>query len=415
MIKIFCFILILLSFKSFALSSDTILIELGEDYKLKNVREKIWIENSKVIKAEGAPALVLKPLGIGSSKLRVDRSLKTVYVVPVGFKESFSTWEKLTYQFANLHADLCDNTACLSGEINSLTEFKKIIRLMNQKSASLFLNIKLSDTLKIEIRKWYSDHFRENNLTPLKIVFSSPWKVFIQPKEDSESIKVILQRVGLLGLDSKQKIDIADNIRVEIQVTEIKKDFIRKMGFKWPNEYSAQVMNFESEGFEPFNVNLQAYEKTGDMKILASPNLLSRSGKEASFFAGGEFPIKITSYRQQDITWKKYGIQMKIKPIIDSIGQMSLELECEVSSLDQSKAVDGIPTIHMHKVASHFDLIESKTIALSGLIRNEEGQSQEGLPFLTQIPLLGKIFSSQDFLESRSELVIFVTPKLMEP
>lgn len=413
--KISFLIIVLFSFESLALGPNSILVELGEDYKLKNVHEKIWIENPKVIKVDGSMGHVVKPVAIGSSKLRVDQILKTVYVVPVGFKESFAVWEKLAFQFASLHADLCDNTACLSGSIHSLNEFQKIIRLMKQNGASLFFNLKMNEALKPEIRKWYSEHFRENNLTPLKIVFSSPWKVFIQPKEDSAIIKDVLQKVGLLAIESKQKIDIADNIRVEIQVTEIKKDFIRKMGLKWPSEYSAQVVNFESDGFEPFNVNLQAYEKTGDMKILASPNLLSRSGKEATFFAGGEFPIKIVSYRQQDITWKKYGIQMKIKPVIDSIGQMSLELECEVSSLDQSKAVDGIPTIHIHKVASHFDLIESKTIALSGLIRNEQGESQEGLPYLTQIPLIGKLFSSQDFLESRSELVIFVTPKLMEP
>ncbi len=93
---------------------------------------------------------------------------------------------------------------------------------------------------------------------------------------------------------------------------------------------------------------------------------------------------------------------------------MSVELETNVSSIDKSKTVEGVPALHTHKLISHFDLAESKTIALSGLIKNESGESSEGLPYLAQLPILGSLFSSKDFLENRTELVILVTPKLME-
>ena len=94
---------------------------------------------------------------------------------------------------------------------------------------------------------------------------------------------------------------------------------------------------------------------------------------------------------------------------------MSIELETEISSIDKSREINGIPAIHGHKVVSQFDLIQSKTIALSGLVKNETGTAREGLPFLGQIPVLGKLFSSEEFLENQTELVIFVTPELMEP
>ena len=107
-------------------------------------------------------------------------------------------------------------------------------------------------------------------------------------------------------------------------------------------------------------------------------------------------------------------LRHEIKPIIDSVGQMSLQIDSEVSTLDESTKVDGIPGLQTNKVSSTFDLIRSRTIALSGLIKNEQGQSSEGIPFLKNIPILGHLFSSHDFKENRSELVIFVTPELLQ-
>ena len=138
---------------------------------------------------------------------------------------------------------------------------------------------------------------------------------------------------------------------------------------------------------------------------------------KSQFFAGGEFPLITLAGKdnRQIVNWKKYGITLNFKPLVNSVGQMSLAIETEVSTIDKSKEVQGIPALLTHKVSSFFDLVESKTIALSGLIKNESGLSNSGLPFLKSLPLLGKLFSSEDFLENKSELVIFVTPQIMEP
>jgi pilus assembly protein CpaC len=399
------------------LPDSSIVIEMGEDYKIKKVSDKIWIENLKTVKAEpSGSGAVLKPQSVGSCKIRIDSIIKTVSVLPPGYKSSYELWQKLSFQFPNIHVGFCDNTICLDGSINTMTEFEKLVKLMRDKNAALFLGLKINTDLKKLIEDWYAKYFRENSITPLKIVFTNTWKVFLTAKEDFQSNKDILQKVGLHVIENKQKLEIADNVRVKIQITEVKKELTRSLGIKWPEAYDAKIMNGGSDGLNPFDLQLRSYEKNGDMKVLASPNLICRNGKSAEFFAGGEFPIvtKDTGGRQT-VVWKKYGIELKIKPQIDSIGQMSIELETEISSIDKSREVNGIPAIHDHKVLSHFDLIQSKTIALSGLIKNETGTSNEGLPFLGQIPILGKLFSSEEFLENRTELVIFVTPELMEP
>lgn len=401
----------------FLAQENSIILEMGEDYKIKNVSEKIWIENLKTVKAEvSGSGVVLKPQSVGSCKMRIDGKITTISVLPLGYRSSFEQWQKLSFQFANVKVDFCENIACLNGSITSMTEFTKLIKLMREKNAPMFLSLQLKPDLQKKIEEWYTKYFRENSMTPLKIVFTSTWKVFMPAKDDFQTNKEILQKVGLHVIENKQKLEIADNVRVKIQITEVKKELTRSLGIKWPEEYSAKILNFGTEGVDPFDLKIRAFEKNGDMKILATPNLICRSGKSAEFFAGGEFPIVTRdSKNYQAVVWKKYGIELKIKPQIDSIGQMSIELETEISSIDKSREVGGIPAMHTHKVVSQFDLIQSKTIALSGLIKNETGTASEGLPWLGEIPILGKLFSSEEFLENRTELVIFVTPELMEP
>ncbi|RYZ78230.1 MAG: type II and III secretion system protein, partial [Proteobacteria bacterium] len=152
----------------------------------------------------------------------------------------------------------------------------------------------------------------------------------------------------------------------------------------------------------------------GKGRILASPTLLCRSGKEAEFLAGGEFPIRMMNLRMQDVVWKKYGVQMKVRPKADSSGRMSIALDIEVSTIDGSRGVDGIPAMLTNRMSSHFDLSKPQTIALSGLIKNEESNRQAGLPLLSRIPVLGALFSSRDFQENRSELIIFVRPSIVK-
>jgi pilus assembly protein CpaC len=205
-------------------------------------------------------------------------------------------------------------------------------------------------------------------------------------------------------------------VRVKIVVAEFRKSYLQRIGLGWPGAESAQLLPewvFPSQ--KAFQIDIKALESAGIAKILASPTLLCRSGKEAQFLAGGEFPIKIANFRNQDVIWKKYGVLLRIKPQADLSGRMSISLQTEVSTLDSSRTVDGIPGLLSNRIESHFDLSDSRTIALSGLIKKDSGKSRSGLPFLSDLPVLGPLFSSRDFHEDRTELVVFVTPEVIKP
>ena len=128
--------------------------------------------------------------------------------------------------------------------------------------------------------------------------------------------------------------------------------------------------------------------------------------------AGGEFPVKFVNYKVKEVIWKKYGIFLKVKPVADSSGRMTIKIETEVSSINQ--IIDGIPSLLTHRVSSTFDMNESRTIILSGLLKEQSHETSSGLPFLGQLPILGPLFSSQKFLNERTELLVFVKPEILE-
>lgn len=386
-------------------------LELGEKYPIDKSVTEVWIESKKVVDIR-SPKLRphIKALKVGLSFVRLNSKLFRFRITEVNTRKSYETWLKSIENQSQFRLSYCEHRLCLEGEIRNVSDLDQIMIWKQQNLGPLYLALQVQDEHKLLIQKKMAARFRSKNLTPVKIEFNSPWTIYYHQKKYDESI---VSEMGLVQKQSDNATEVADNVKVSVKVVELSKNFEQKMGLHWPDAYQAQVMTPSQFNWaSSFDVALSAAEKSGEAKILASPNLLCRSGKEANFFAGGEFPIKVINNRTHDVTWKKYGIVLKLLPVIDPIGQMSLKIETEVSTLDRSLVVDGIPALHSNKVSSHFDLIDSQTIALSGLIKSELSESSEGLPYLKNIPVLGRLFSSRNFQENKSELVIFVTPEL---
>jgi pilus assembly protein CpaC len=219
---------------------------------------------------------------------------------------------------------------------------------------------------------------------------------------------------GIRVESTESSLMIEPLVRTRVILAELSKDESIDLGVAWPSEYQAQVLP-KLGADNNLMVTLKALEARGQAQILASPNLICKSGGEAKFHAGGEFPIRIYSRFSHDIVWKEHGVLLRVQPQADFQGAISLEIETEVSLLDSANAVEGIPALKTNTVKSHFDLPGRRTIALSGLLRQELGESKEGLPYLTRLPVLGALFSSQKFVKHHSELVIFVTPEIYVP
>jgi pilus assembly protein CpaC len=165
---------------------------------------------------------------------------------------------------------------------------------------------------------------------------------------------------------------------------------------------------------------MRALERDGLVRTLAEPNLTAISGEPAKFLAGGEYPIPVKdSTGQTSITYKEFGVGVAFTPTVLSEGRISLKIESEVSELSTAGAIvldsTSIPALKKRQANSTVELPSGGSIALAGLISDDVRQNIDGFPGLKDLPMLGTLFRSRDFIKRETELVVIVTPYLVKP
>ncbi len=155
----------------------------------------------------------------------------------------------------------------------------------------------------------------------------------------------------------------------------------------------------------------QSLVRKGLAKILARPELFVRAGEEASFHSGGEYPVAYStaSYGSfhRRIDWKPYGLSLKVKPSSHDRLHIHSEVHLELSELNQAQAAEGIPSLSRRKLDTKTSSLDGETIILSGLLRHTEGTTREGIPILSDIPLIGGLFGQRG--ESKEDTELFMT------
>jgi pilus assembly protein CpaC len=162
------------------------------------------------------------------------------------------------------------------------------------------------------------------------------------------------------------------------------------------------------------NAQLNLMEQNGTAVILAQPTLSARSGAKATFLAGGEFPYSVSNINGTTVVFKPYGIRLEIEPRVDHNGVVRAKIMSEVSDIDTSISTTGGPALRTRKTETEFNVMSGGTIVLSGLLKRDVSTSIDKVPFLGDIPVLGALFRSKRFQNNETELVVFVTPVVVD-
>jgi pilus assembly protein CpaC len=169
---------------------------------------------------------------------------------------------------------------------------------------------------------------------------------------------------------------------------------------------------------------IQALEVKGLLQILAEPNVLAENGKQASFLAGGEFPFPVVSSvgggtPAISIQFREFGVRLGFLPTITSRGTIHMEVTPEVSALDFTNGLTvsgfNVPAMTTRKLNTQVELSEGQSFAIGGLLDNRTTDTIEKIPFLGDIPILGRFFQSKSVSKTNTELIIIVTPELVLP
>jgi pilus assembly protein CpaC len=241
-----------------------------------------------------------------------------------------------------------------------------------------------------------------------------------------------------------------DQVMLKVTVAEVQRSIIKQMGIDLSASmnYGTAVVNFNNS--TPFTANngplvptnslttsfgstpsvqatLRAMESAGVVRTLAEPNLTAISGESATFISGGEFPIPTGVTCQtttsgaigncvQTVSFKKFGISLNFTPVVLTEGRISLRVMTEVSEVSLENALTGgtggttIPSIKTRRAETTLEIPSGGAMAMAGLIQNQTKQAINGLPGLAQLPVLGSLFRSRDYVNNQTELMVIVTP-----
>ena len=177
-----------------------------------------------------------------------------------------------------------------------------------------------------------------------------------------------------------------------------------------------------------FNVVLEAAKDNGSAKVLAEPTLTTLTGQQAEFISGGEFPVPVSDDDGITIEYKEFGVGVKFLPVVLDSGRINLNLNVAVSELSNTNALmlttglggnnsvgQLVPSLTKRSAQSTVELGNGQTIAIAGLISENSRDYVSRFPGLGDIPVLGQLFRSQQYINGETELVILVTPHLVTP
>ncbi|MGF6902251.1 type II and III secretion system protein family protein [Paraburkholderia sp. GAS348] len=226
-------------------------------------------------------------------------------------------------------------------------------------------------------------------------------------------------------------IDRPLQVQLRVRITEVDRNVTEQLGINWASVGST-VGQFSAAAVFGFGTvqrgrgtsiqaMVDALSQEGLLTVLAEPNLVALSGQTASFLAGGEFPIPIAQTNNGSVTveFKQFGVKLDFTPTVINEHRISLKVRPEVSQIDTTASVttNGItvPGLSVRRADTTVELASGQSFAIGGLLQTNTTDIVSQVPGLGSIPILGKLFSSTNYLNNKTELVIIVTPYLVEP
>ncbi len=256
--------------------------------------------------------------------------------------------------------------------------------------------------------------------------------------EISSRYPQIVNLVSKLGLERM--------IEMDVRMIEVRRDALENLGVKWKSPVNGPSFAVVGDTYggsafrngiaagaagltvqsspTPFAATLglassltsmiNLLVQKGDAVVLAEPRLACKSGGSARFIAGGELPIPFSSgFGATSVAFKEYGIKFDVSPVTGSNGVIAARIATEISAIDFEVQVNSIPGLTKRRAETEVNLREHETLVIAGLLSEETSRSVDRMPALGELPVLGRLFRSRLFRDRQTELVVFVTPRLV--
>ncbi len=238
-------------------------------------------------------------------------------------------------------------------------------------------------------------------------------------------------------------------IYMSVQITEFNTNALENLGINWSTSFNGPAIGFTSDSYQQGDSSISTLNNqsvldtgnladasagagffgittlitssinlavaNGDALLLASPTLSAKSGGVAEFLSGGQIPVPVPGANgATTIEYKDYGIILNIEPQADKDGLIISKVKTEVSTLDKSVSYGNVPGFRTRTASTEVSMRDGETLVISGLVSHELGKDKANMAFLSKIPILGALFRSKSFRNARSDLVVFITPHIVD-
>ncbi|WP_207461699.1 type II and III secretion system protein family protein [Azospirillum sp. SYSU D00513] len=246
------------------------------------------------------------------------------------------------------------------------------------------------------------------------------------------------------GVINMLRVGRPEQVLIQVRVTEMRRSVAKRLGISlgargrgvsgdffqsgipggsgvFLDQFSQALVTGNIGGFLNLSAMIEALESDGYIKTLAEPNLTAMSGESANFLAGGEFPIPVARDDNGNITleFKPFGVSLKFTPVVLDGGRVSMRIATEVSALSSEGAFRladiEIPGLTVRRAETAVEIPSGGSLVLGGLLRNDSSNQLRGLPALADLPIIGALFRSSEFLSDQSELVVIAVPYIVRP
>jgi pilus assembly protein CpaC len=273
----------------------------------------------------------------------------------------------------------------------------------------------------------------------------------VKDPQSAQQADAVVQAAGFKTVNMLQSpVTDMTQIQLSVKVAEVSRQKLRELGSSYASanngtsvfaqgggpgtlgssDNGSLISDFAGSAVNLFLFNsglntsafIRAMKTNGALRALAEPNLIAMNGQQASFLAGGEFPVPVVqggAASSVSVQFKEYGVRLNFKPTIIDEDHIRLELEPEVSTIDFANGVrfSGfvIPALRTRRAHTGVELRDGQSFALAGLLDNMETRSMSKIPVLGDIPILGNLFKSSSFQKQETELMFIITADLVKP
>jgi pilus assembly protein CpaC len=241
---------------------------------------------------------------------------------------------------------------------------------------------------------------------------------------DRERVAAILKAYPGRVFDFIDRVGWDAMIHMQVSILEIRHSALDSLGVRWDNALQGPTVGVNSSGAEgrhgylewtaQLSSTIDLLRQRGEARVVAEPTLSCRSGGVAHFVAGGELPIPVTNGQgSPSVQYREYGVILDVKPAADDAGNIYARVETEVSDVDRSVQVLGVPAILKRHSNTEVNVRAGETIVIAGLVNRSSSGDRRGLPGLSALPGIAPLFQSRSRQSQDSELIVFITPRIV--